>query len=151
MVKHQKVSKYYKNDFSYYLTIFLISFVSEQLFFITGTYKSSYRRYSIKNLFLKVSQYSQENIYDGVSLIKLQAFRAATKENPPQVNIAKFLRAAILKNICERLLLHLTNFSKQFVFREAIFRNSLSNIIISNLYFTFVSLNTFISLNNDHL
>ena len=78
MVKHQKVSKYYKNDFSYYLTIFLISFVSEQLFFITGTYKSSYRRYSIKNLFLKVSQYSQENIYDGVSLIKLQAFRAAT-------------------------------------------------------------------------
>ena len=63
-------------------------------------------------------------------------------------NITKFLRTSILKNICERLLLCLTDFSEQLVFREAIFQYSLSNIFISNFYFTFVSINTFISLNN---
>ena len=64
------------------------------------------------------------------------------------VNIAKFLRTAILNNICERQLLYLTDFSEQLVFREAISQSSLSNIFISNFYFTFVSLYTFISLNN---
>ena len=63
------------------------------------------------------------------------------------VNISNFLGTAVLKNICERLLLYLTDISEQLVFREAIFQNSLSNIFISNFYFTFNSLNTFISLN----
>ena len=63
------------------------------------------------------------------------------------VNIANFLRTTILKNICERLLLYLTDISEQLVFRKAIFQNSLSSIFISNFYFTFNSLNTFTSLN----
>ena len=53
------------------------------------------------------------------------------------VNIANFLRTAILKNICERLLLYLTDVLEQLVFRESIFQNSLSKIFISNFYFTF--------------
>ena len=64
------------------------------------------------------------------------------------VYIAKFSRTAIMKFICEQLLLHLTTFSEQLVFREAIFQNSLSNIFVSNFCFTCLSLNTFISLNN---
>ena len=64
------------------------------------------------------------------------------------VNIAKFLGTSILKNICKRLLLHLTDFSEQLVFREAVFQNSLSNTFISNFYSTFVSLNTLISPNS---
>ena len=67
------------------------------------------------------------------------------------VNIANFLRTAILKNmclICERLLLYLTDILEQLVFREAIFQNSLSDLtFISDFYFTFNLLNTFILLN----
>ena len=40
-------------------------------------------------------------------------------------NIANFLRTAILKNVCERLLLNLTDFSEQLVFREATFSEQL--------------------------
>ena len=73
--------------------------------------RSSHRRCSIKKLFLKISQYSQENTCVGIFfLIKLQPYRPATllKETPTQVfpvNISKFLRIPILKNTCERLLL----------------------------------------------
>ena len=70
------------------------------------------RRRFIKKLFLKISQYSQENNCAGVSfLIKMQTFMPATllkRYSATQVfldNIAKFLRTAILKNICERLVL----------------------------------------------
>ena len=52
------------------------------------------------------------------------------------MNIAKFLRTAILENAFERLLLSLTEFLEQLVFREAVFQNSLSN----NLFLTFISL-----------
>ena len=41
---------------------------------------------------------------------------------------------------------YLTYILKQLVSREVIFQNSLSDIFISNFYFTFVLLNTFISL-----
>ena len=49
------------------------------------------------------------------------------------MKIAKFLWTVILKNTCKRLRLHLTDFSEQLVFREAIFQNNLSNIFISSL------------------
>ena len=64
------------------------------------------------------------------------------------VTVATFFRIAILKHICERLLLYLTDFSDQLVFKEAIFWNSLSNIFIFNFCFTLASFNIFISLNN---
>ena len=62
------------------------------------------------------------------------------------LNIEKFLGTAILKNICERLLLHLTDFSEQLVCRQAIFQNVL--FLTYYFYFAFVSFNTFISLSN---
>ena len=51
-------------------------------------------------LLVKILQYSQENTCVGVSTLKeipIQVF---------PVDIAKFLRLPILKNICERLLLN---------------------------------------------
>ena len=61
------------------------------------------------------------------------------------MNIARFLRIVILKNICERLLLYLTDFLEQLVFSEAIFQNSFSKIFFK-FYFTFVSLYNFFHL-----
>ena len=65
-----------------------------------------------KKLFLKISQYSQEKNCAGVSfLIKLQALSPVTLLKRLQhrcfpMNIVKFLRTPILKNICEPLLLN---------------------------------------------
>ena len=61
-------------------------------------------------LFFKISQYSQETNCVGVSfLIKMQTFRPATllkgHSNTVVFLTKKFLRTAILKNICERLFL----------------------------------------------
>ena len=66
--------------------------------------RSCHRRCSIKKLFLKISQCSQENTCVGFSFqLKLKMFRSATLCVP--INIVKFLRTPILKNICEQLLL----------------------------------------------
>ena len=63
-------------------------------------------RCSIKKLFLKILQYSQENTCVGVSfLVKIRAF-SPVKKTPTQtfpMNIVKFLRTPVLKNSCERL------------------------------------------------
>ena len=72
-------------------------------------------------------------------LIKLQVVRAATllkRDRCFPVYIAKFLRIAILKNIRERLLLTLTDFSEQLVFREAFFRTA----YLTYLFLTFILL-----------
>ena len=75
-----------------------------------STFRNSYLD-NLSQVFLKISQYSQENICVGISfLIKMQAFRAPalSKRDSTQVlfvNIEKFLRAPTLKNICKRLLL----------------------------------------------
>ena len=65
-----------------------------------------------KKLFLKISQYSQEKTYIGVSLFnKVAGFQACTfiKKRLYHrcflVNITKFLRMPTWKNICEWLLL----------------------------------------------
>ena len=50
---------------------------------------------SVKKLFLKFSQISQQNTCVGVSRLQHRCF---------PINIVKFLRKPILKNICERLL-----------------------------------------------
>ena len=68
--------------------------------------KSIMNRCSIRKLFLKILQYSQKNTCVGVSLlIKMQAFSPVIllKKQAFSVNIAKFLRIPVLKNMCERL------------------------------------------------
>ena len=76
-------------------------------------------------MFLKTSQYSQENLNCSLFLIKLQAWRPATLFKRDfntgffPANVAKFLRTPILQNICERLLLkylpgHISRFIKIF-------------------------------------
>ena len=72
------------------------------------SYRSSHQRCSLKKLFLKIC-----NVYrkTPMFLIKLQAFWPAAlflkmlQHRYFPVNIAKFLRTAFLKNICEQLLL----------------------------------------------
>ena len=63
-------------------------------------------RCSIKKLFLKILQYSQENTCVGVSfLVKIRAFSPVKKTSTQTfpMNIVKFLRTPVLKNSCERL------------------------------------------------
>ena len=72
------------------------------------------RKYSTRKVFLKNSQYSQENTCVGISFwIKMQAFRAPAllkgdSNTGVFANIEKTLRTPILKNICERLLLRVS-------------------------------------------
>ena len=61
---------------------------------------------SIKKLFLKISQYSQRNTCVGVSFFKKKCrnnIKNLLQRRCCPVNIAKFLRTPLLKNICERL------------------------------------------------
>ena len=62
--------------------------------------RSSHRRCSTKKGFLKISQYSHNIPVWSLFLIRLQALR----QRCFPVNISKFSRARILKNICEHLL-----------------------------------------------
>ena len=66
---------------------------------------SSHRRCSVKNLFFKISQYSQENACVGLSSLIKSFMKKRLQHRCFPVNIAKFLRTPILKNICERLFL----------------------------------------------
>ena len=95
------------------LAIFWNSYFSEQVIFRTSYFHNSYLQEQAPKVFykkdpLKILQFSQENTCVGV--------RAVTKKRPQQrcfpVNIVKFLRTVILKNICKRLLLYLTDFSE---------------------------------------
>ena len=53
-----------------------------------------------------MSQYSQENIFAAVSCLKVYSFiKKRLQYRCFPVNIAKFLRTSILKNICQQLLL----------------------------------------------
>ena len=71
-------------------------------------FRSIHRRCSVKNVFLKVSQISQEYTCVGVSFNKVegqQLFLKSLQHNYFPVKFAKFSRTAIIKCICERLLL----------------------------------------------
>ena len=100
-------------------------------------------------LFLKFFKiFTRKHLRLSLFLIKLQSFRAANllkRDSNTGVFLWTFSKTPILKNICEQLLLYLTDFSEQLLFGEAIFYNSLSNMFISSSYFTFVSVH--ISLN----
>ena len=68
-----------------------------------------------KKLFFKISQYSQENSCVGVFfLMEMQTVRPPTSlkgdSNSCFLDKEKFLRTAILKNICERLFLRVFPF-----------------------------------------
>ena len=73
-------------------------------------YRSSYRWCPLNKIFLKTSQYSQENICAGVFFNKITGLQACTllkRYSNTGVFLWTFqtLRTPILKNICERLLL----------------------------------------------
>ena len=107
------------------LAIFWNSYFSELLLFRTATkYRSSYQSCSIKIVVIQnFAIFTGKHLCWSLFLIKLQAFRATIllkirlKLRCFHVNIAKFLRTSILRNICE-LLLCFTDFSDQLVFRE---------------------------------
>ena len=74
--------------------------------------RSSQQRCSLKKDVLKnLWNFTEKHLYWSLFLIKLQTFRPATLLGRDSntgfllVKFAKFLRASILKNICERLLL----------------------------------------------
>ena len=98
-----------------------------QMFFKIGTLK-------------RFAKFTGKQLCQSLFLIKLQAVRDSNpKEALARVfscEYSKFLRIAILKIICERLLLYLTDFSEQLVFRENIFQKS----CLTYSFPTFISL-----------
>ena len=104
-----------------------------------------YKKTVFKN-FQEKFQYLQENswslllesIFDKITALKTCNI---SNEKPQHkcfpMNIEKpFSNSFFKKNICERLRLYLTDFSEQLVFTEGVFQNSLTNIFISNFYWT---------------
>ena len=71
---------------------------------------SCYQRFSIKKLFINISQYSQENTCIRVCF---NFIKKSLQHRYFPVNIAKFLSTPTLKNICKRLLLNIT-FNDQY-------------------------------------
>ena len=69
------------------------------------------------------------------------------------VNTANFLRTAILKNIWECLLLYLTDFLEQLVFREAIFQNSFLKVSSLKLsqFSSYSQIKLFVQINMENL
>ena len=73
--------------------------------------KSRHRRCSVKNVFLKISQYSKKNTCVGVFFNKVAGLKTCNfikkrlQHSCFPVIIAKFLRTSISKNNSERLLL----------------------------------------------
>ena len=83
----------------------------------------------IKRLFLKISQYSQENTCVSVSFYKVAGLQACNfiKKRLQHwcfpVNIAKYLGTPILRNICEQLLLYLERIIPLTVLLKTLFEN----------------------------
>ena len=99
--------------------------------------EASHQRCSIKKSFLKISQYSQENNCVGVFFNKVASLRLQHRCFP--VNIAKFLRTTILKNICDscfcisenpRFHLYPTLYSQIFTFQSRE-----NHVLISQFFF----------------
>ena len=86
------LSSKYKNSFFLLLPCFFKNYLANIRF--RFEFRNSHQRCSIKKLFLEILQYAQENTCVGVSFFS--------------VNIAKFQRTPILKNIYKRLLLRVT-------------------------------------------
>ena len=73
--------------------------------------RSSHWRCTVKKVFLKISQISQENVFVGVSFNKIEGLKTwnfikkRLQDRCFPLKFARFLRTLILKKICERLLL----------------------------------------------
>ena len=73
--------------------------------------RSSHWRCTVKKVFLKISQISQENVFVGVSFNKIEGLKTwnfikkRLQGRCFPLKFARFLRTLILKKICERLLL----------------------------------------------
>ena len=75
-------------------------------------FRGSHRKYFIKKLLLtgllkNLSIFTGKHLCWSLFLIKLRAFKNRLQHRCFPVTIAKFLRRTVLKNICERLLLHI--------------------------------------------
>ena len=83
-----------------------------QIFF----YRSSHQRCSEKKVFLKISQFNWKTLVLESLFNKLHNFiKKRLQHSCFLVNITKFLKILILKNICERLLLHFISHSDIFL------------------------------------
>ena len=78
-----------------------------------NSFISNHQRCTIKKLFFKILQYSQENSCARPSGLQLQ--RLQHRYFPANIAITKFLKTSILKNNCERLLMHLQVFCEDLV------------------------------------
>ena len=131
------------------LAIFSNSYFSEQLLFRTGIFHNSYLQEQPSEVFCKKScPKTFRNIHRKIPLGLQDCcfIKKRLQHRCFPVNIANFLRTAILKNIWERLLLHLTDFSEQLVFRETIFQNSF--LKVSSLKLSYFSSHSQIKLFN---
>ena len=77
-----------------------------------------------KKLFLQISQYSQKKICEVADLRNCNFTKKRHQHRCYPVNFTKILRTPILKNICERVLLHL-------IFPSMLIRQGISHGLIS--------------------
>ena len=90
-----------------------VNFVSKDVQRILSSHKSIINsKRSTRKLFIKISQYSQENTCDATSfLIKMHVFSPPAllkRDSNTGVFLWKFLRTSILKNISKRLFWRLS-------------------------------------------
>ena len=92
----------------------------------------------LKELFLKISQFWQENnlecLFSKVAGLQANSIKTRRQRRCFPVNIAKFLRTPILKNVCKRvrLLTSLSNFHIMCPFETLLF----TNYIMSSVHIT---------------
>ena len=103
--------------------------------------RSSHWRCTVKKVFLKISQISQENIFVGVSFNKIEGLKTwnfikkRLQDRCFPLKFARFLRTLILKKICERLLLsslpHLAWYVGTYEFTISIIRTHVWSLMWS--------------------
>ena len=96
---------------------------------VDSAYRSSHYSDSIKKAVRNIHRKMPllESLFNKVAgLLACNFIKKRLQHRCFPVNVAKFLRTDILKNICERLFLCLMDFLEQIVFKEA-FQNGLSN------------------------
>ena len=91
----------------------LITFLKKKYRSTLRKCRSSHRRCSVKNVFLKISQTSQDNtlFQEKTFKINLQAFSLRLQHKCFSLKFGKILRTPILMNICERLLLKMCSWN----------------------------------------
>ena len=95
--------------------------------------RSSHRRSSVKKVFLKISQYSQENTCVWASLMSFESTLLKRDSNTDIFTwiLQKFLRTPILKNIWERL--HLKQLFQRTLVSSCFCISSFMKVIYKNV------------------